>query len=261
MLGNVQEYIDEPFQMTGPYGLSAQRGGSTLRGGSYLTSYEHFSNSLRTEKKRYTDNKPTRPRDTGMRMMLNVSVTLDPKNLKKLESDVVNVLSANGFYKEKTNAVKPNPFKKDPIEMTTLQPQKDKVYENTDTPDGAGTVEKTVVLAGKSAVVAQNDKVLESVTVNPEEKNALKPEEASAYIGKFKRICGRVEQSSAYDSYGYLNFGGKYPNHKFSVFITKIKSYPDLEELKTHRVCVEGTLEIYRGKPQISNPLSLEIIN
>lgn len=83
MLGNAQEYMLEAFQATGIEGLAGQRGGSTVRGGSYLTNESELSSSLRSEKKRYTNNKPTVSKDTGFRLMLNVSVTQDMAHQKE----------------------------------------------------------------------------------------------------------------------------------------------------------------------------------
>lgn len=83
MLGNAQEYMLEAFQATGIEGLAGQRGGSTVRGGSYLTNESELTSSLRSEKKRYTNNKPTVSKDTGFRLMLNVSVTQDMAHQKE----------------------------------------------------------------------------------------------------------------------------------------------------------------------------------
>ena len=111
MLGNVQEYMDEPFQATETDELSAQKGGATVRGGSILTPFSVMTSSLRTEKKRYTNGKPTRSKDTGMRLMLNVSVILDPKELKKIESDILNKRGSqaleNNSPQEDTNFLRP----------------------------------------------------------------------------------------------------------------------------------------------------------
>lgn len=198
MLGNVQEYMDEPFQATVQGELSAQKGGSTIRGGSFLTPFPLMTNSLRTEKKRYTNGKPTRAKDTGMRLMLNVSVTLDRENLKKLETDVIN----------------------------------------------------------KNSSISQKD-----ISSSMKELEPISPTETNKFIGSYKRVCGTVSQVYKRNEFGYINFGGHYPNQKFVVFITNLTDYADIDDLENHIICVTGTLEDYQGIPQIVNPMIFENLN
>lgn len=198
MLGNVQEYMDEPFQATVQGDLAAQKGGSTVRGGSFMTPFSLMTNSLRTEKKRYTNGIPTKSKDTGMRLMLNVSVTLDRDNLKKLESDVI---------------------------------QKNSV-----------------------SISKEN-------TVKIKEQEPISPLESYKFIGSFKKVCGTVSQVFKRNDVGYINFGGHYPNQKFVVYITKLTDYADIDDLESHIICASGSLEDYKGIPQIANPLSFEVIN
>lgn len=89
MLGNASEYIFEPFQTTNEQGLSGQIGGVTVRGGGYLTPKAQITNSLRTERKRYTEGKPSFSRDTGFRLMLNVSAIKDIESLRS-ENKAIN---------------------------------------------------------------------------------------------------------------------------------------------------------------------------
>ena len=53
----------------------------------------------------------------------------------------------------------------------------------------------------------------------------------------------------------YLNFGGKYPDHVFTVVIFAKDlsnfSYVPSEHLKNKNVCVQGIINEYKGKPQI----------
>ena len=88
MLGNAQEYMAEPFQAVGVDGLAGQKGGSTVRGGSFRTQKNYLTNSLRSERKNYTNGSPTKSNDTGTRLMLNVSVTHDPRFLNQARADV-----------------------------------------------------------------------------------------------------------------------------------------------------------------------------
>lgn len=89
LLGNANEYMYEPFQTTNEQGLSGQIGGVTVRGGGFLTPKTQITNSLRTERKRYTEGKPSFSRDTGFRLMLNVSAIKDIESLRS-ENKAIN---------------------------------------------------------------------------------------------------------------------------------------------------------------------------
>ena len=221
MLGNVQEFMDEPFQATVQGDLLAQKGGSTVRGGSILTPFSMMTNSLRTEKKRYTNGNPTKAEDTGMRLMLNVSVTIDRETLKKLESDVI-----------KKNAK---------TRITKQDEKKDNLTYLTSTSN-----ENTYTQSKK-----QKD---------TDNYRYITPYEAKKYIGKFKKICGFVYQVKVKNNQAYLNFGGKYPNQKFVVYINKLYKYDNIYNYSNKKVCVSGTIKDYNSMPEIINPYTLELL-
>ena len=223
MLGNVQEYMDEPFQATVQGDLLAQKGGSTVRGGSILTPFSLMTNSLRTEKKRYTNGNPTKAEDTGMRLMLNVSVTLDRETLKKLESDVI-----------KKNASRKTMIKQDD--------------EQKNTSNLAFSVKENAFDANKKQKDTDNYRY-------------ISPYKAAVYIGQFKKVCGFVYQVKVKNNQGYLNFGGRYPNQKFVVYINKMYKYGNIYDYSGKKVCVSGTIKSYRSMPEIINPYTLELQN
>jgi hypothetical protein len=80
----------------------------------------------------------------------------------------------------------------------------------------------------------------------------------SAYIGQHVKVCDKVADAfrpAGESSITYLNFGGKYPNHKFTVviFAKDLVNFPfsPVEKYKNQNVCVEGMAAEYKGKPQI----------
>ena len=229
MLGNVQEFMDEPFQATVQGDLLAQKGGSTVRGGSILTPFSMMTNSLRTEKKRYTNGNPTKAEDTGMRLMLNVSVTLDRETLKKLESDVI-----------KKNAKRKNKQNKDEVDSNNSQTQLSSLNSNSQS-----TKEST----------------LKKENYKKKDYGYITPNEAANYIGKFKKICGFVYQVKVKNNQAYLNFGGKYPNQTFVVYISKMYKYDNIYSYSSKKVCVSGTIKDYRSMPEIINPYTIELWN
>lgn len=84
-------------------------------------------------------------------------------------------------------------------------------------------------------------------------------EEAHRQIGKEATVCGRIADTSFMEGLRgrptFLNMGGSYPNHTFTIVIWddargKFDSPPHLL-FAGAEVCVTGRVETYKGKPQI----------
>ena len=80
----------------------------------------------------------------------------------------------------------------------------------------------------------------------------------SGYIGQHVKVCDKIADAfrpAGESSITYLNFGGKYPNHKFTVviFAKDLVNFPfsPVEKYKNQNVCVTGMAAEYKGKPQI----------
>lgn len=80
----------------------------------------------------------------------------------------------------------------------------------------------------------------------------------SVYIGQHVKICDKVADAfrpAGESSITYLNFGGKYPNHNFTVviFAKDLVNFPfsPVEKCKNQNLCVTGMAAEYKGKPQI----------
>lgn len=91
------------------------------------------------------------------------------------------------------------------------------------------------------------------------------PADASAYVGRVATVDGMVSQVSVDNRSGntFINFGGRYPNHVFYavIFHRDAGQFPDILQIEGRTVAVSGTIELYRGKPQIilSNPAQLTL--
>jgi hypothetical protein len=81
---------------------------------------------------------------------------------------------------------------------------------------------------------------------------------ASKFVGAEATICAVV--SDTFKPAGdrkniYINFGGVYPNHKFTVVIFSKDqdkfTYDIVSELKGKEICVSGEISIFNEKPQI----------
>ena len=83
--------------------------------------------------------------------------------------------------------------------------------------------------------------------------------EAVNHIGKVMNVCGQVSEAVYLQEIGgnpvFINFGGRNPNHTFSIVIwgryhRNFSERPDLLYSNSY-MCVTGTIEEHRGKPQI----------
>lgn len=88
----------------------------------------------------------------------------------------------------------------------------------------------------------------------------VSPEQAYMYNGQNKTVCGTVAQTVTRKGYVYVNYGSKYPNQTFHLFITNPKNYNNLNLLTNKKVCGYGKIEMYKNKPEITNPKSINIM-
>lgn len=65
------------------------------------------------------------------------------------------------------------------------------------------------------------------------------------------RLCGNVSEVKGFAKGTYLNLDGLYPNHKASITLWNIKR-EDTYYLINEYICVNGNIEMYKGKPKIN---------
>ena len=85
-------------------------------------------------------------------------------------------------------------------------------------------------------------------------------EEAASHKGEQRTVCGVVTQTVTQKGFTYVNFGGRYPNQVFHLFITKPHNYKNLSSLNSKKVCAYGEITMYRNKPEITDPDSINIM-
>ena len=82
----------------------------------------------------------------------------------------------------------------------------------------------------------------------------IAPREAAQYVGSSSTVEGVVSQvSRSRGGTTFINFGGRFPNHAFYAVVFKkyAHKFPNLEALVGRSVGISGTIELYKGKPQI----------
>lgn len=97
--------------------------------------------------------------------------------------------------------------------------------------------------------------------------NTVSAAEAANHVGESAKVCGRVA-SAKYATETrrkptFLNLDRPYPDQVFTALIWESDrssfSYPP-ESLRGQRICVKGTIELYKGRAQIivSSPSQIE---
>ena len=81
------------------------------------------------------------------------------------------------------------------------------------------------------------------------------------YIGKNVTVCGYVAQIVTNKQYIFLNFDYAYPKQSFTIFITPEIRYNNIHQFEQKKVCALVTVGLYKGKAEMTNPQSLQIVN
>ena len=78
------------------------------------------------------------------------------------------------------------------------------------------------------------------------------PSEVAAQVGKVVTVRGKVEgQKTSKSGHTYLNFGGRYPNHVFSCYLSAKNFLEPIPSFEGKEVEVTGLVTMYQDKPQI----------
>ena len=92
----------------------------------------------------------------------------------------------------------------------------------------------------------------------------ITPQEASHYAGNAITVEGKVSQVvTTGGGTTFINFGGRYPNHVFYgvIFSSSQGRFSGTHSLEGKTVGISGTIEFYKGKPQIilTSPSQIEL--
>ena len=84
--------------------------------------------------------------------------------------------------------------------------------------------------------------------------DTISPRDAYANAGASITVEGVVSQVSTIKSgTTFINFGGRYPNHIFYgvTFRSDADQFGDIRGLRGKTIRLYGTIDLYKGKPQI----------
>ena len=94
----------------------------------------------------------------------------------------------------------------------------------------------------------------------------IKDSEAIKYVGKEVEVRGRVVSVTTSPlGTAFINFGGEYLNQTFAGFIaagSKIAPDQQIATLQGKIISITGTIELYRGKPEIKvmSPNQIQVL-
>lgn len=83
--------------------------------------------------------------------------------------------------------------------------------------------------------------------------NSIPAAEAYRHIGSYRVICGNVAQVKEFSRGTYLNLGTAYPNQDATVVVwdSDMPNLGGLDQYKGRDLCVKGTVDSYKGTPQV----------
>ncbi|MEO6067720.1 MAG: hypothetical protein ABJB33_04695 [Gemmatimonadota bacterium] len=96
---------------------------------------------------------------------------------------------------------------------------------------------------------------------------AVSASTAQQAAGQVATVTGQVVQvkDHAHHGFAYLNFGGRYPDHTFSVLIpdSAVAKFGDLSRFEGHRARATGLVWLQDGKwpaMTLTDPAALELL-
>jgi DNA/RNA endonuclease YhcR with UshA esterase domain len=96
--------------------------------------------------------------------------------------------------------------------------------------------------------------VIALFTASISQAETISPQDASRHVGAMVTVEGVVSQvSTSNGGTTFINFGGRFPNHVFYavIFESQADRFPGVRGLEGKPVAISGTVELYKGKPQI----------
>ena len=88
-------------------------------------------------------------------------------------------------------------------------------------------------------------------------QDSITPEQAAQYAGQTKTVCGKVSQIVTKKDKVFINFGGNYPKQVFHLYLTQNLDH-NFSDYQGKIICATGLIELYRKKPEITNPQQIK---
>jgi DNA/RNA endonuclease YhcR with UshA esterase domain len=81
----------------------------------------------------------------------------------------------------------------------------------------------------------------------------ISPTEAGAHVGQTATVEGVVSDVHVSPKETFINMGGSYPDNALTgvIFSENASAFPDVQNLDGKTVNISGTIQLYKGKPEI----------
>jgi hypothetical protein len=95
--------------------------------------------------------------------------------------------------------------------------------------------------------------VSSAAPVSAPPRDHISPSQAQAYVGRYKVVCGQVASTRRIEAGLFINFDRPYPNEAMAAVIWRqhVENIARDGFRDGQQLCVAGTIQTFRGKPQI----------
>lgn len=93
----------------------------------------------------------------------------------------------------------------------------------------------------------------ESTSYESAVSSSIPASQAYKHIGSYRVVCGSVAQVKGFSKGTYLNLGATYPNQDATIVVwnSDAGGFGNLEQYEGRNLCIKGTVDSYKGVPQI----------
>ena len=105
--------------------------------------------------------------------------------------------------------------------------------------------------------------LLSVISLWGDEQAVIEDSEAIRYVGRYIEVPGGVVSVTTSPlGAAYINFGREYPNQTFAGFIPADAGITadQITKLQGKNICIVGTIELHKGKPEIKIMSMYQII-
>jgi DNA/RNA endonuclease YhcR with UshA esterase domain len=87
----------------------------------------------------------------------------------------------------------------------------------------------------------------------PSQPGTVTAVDAADHVGETITLKGIVSEVHVSPRATFINFGGRYPDEKFTgvIFLQSAGAFPDVDAYEGKTVDITGTVQLYRGRPEV----------
>jgi len=84
-------------------------------------------------------------------------------------------------------------------------------------------------------------------------RDVVRADSAATHVGETITVEGIVSEVHVSPRATFIDLGGRYPNEEFTgvIFSSSVGVFPDVESYEGKTLDITGTVQLYRGRPEI----------